>query len=376
MVGIIQEQHPDRCELFVQWKQMGWPIMVDSLNLLDVAAVPIALGIDEFGVVREGRLRPRGVESFLNTKYKKPPGYRRVRSRKPDLAKLKKAADKGGFSARRDYADALVNWGGPKRLGEAIAAYRATLDSRPDDGRTLFRLGVAHRKRYDSELREPDDFQNAVRNWQAALNTNPNQYIWRRRIQQYGPLLDKPYPFYNWVAQARQEIKARGETPAELVIEPGGTELAGKSGFNPSSAAAEEPDPQGRIDRDDAPLVIVETAVVPPVLKPGGTARVHVVMRPNSKAKGHWNNEAGEGVLWVNPPTGWQVSKPGLTIPNAGKDVSDEVRVLEFEIRCAAGTSPGSINLSAYALYYICEDVDGQCLYRRQDVPIRISVRE
>ena len=26
MVGIIQEQHPDRARLFMQWKEMGWPI--------------------------------------------------------------------------------------------------------------------------------------------------------------------------------------------------------------------------------------------------------------------------------------------------------------------------------------------------------------
>jgi len=36
MVGIIEEQHPDRAQLFMQWKQMGWPVMVDSLNLLNV----------------------------------------------------------------------------------------------------------------------------------------------------------------------------------------------------------------------------------------------------------------------------------------------------------------------------------------------------
>lgn len=52
MVGIIQEQHPDRCRLFMQWKQMDWPILVDSLNLLEVTAVPITLTIDEHGIIR------------------------------------------------------------------------------------------------------------------------------------------------------------------------------------------------------------------------------------------------------------------------------------------------------------------------------------
>ena len=43
MMGIIQEQHPDRCRLFMQWKQMDWPVMVDKLNLLNVSVVPITL---------------------------------------------------------------------------------------------------------------------------------------------------------------------------------------------------------------------------------------------------------------------------------------------------------------------------------------------
>ena len=51
VVGIIQEQHPERCKLFMQWKKMDWPIMVDSFGLLNVSAVPITLGIDEYGVV-------------------------------------------------------------------------------------------------------------------------------------------------------------------------------------------------------------------------------------------------------------------------------------------------------------------------------------
>ena len=37
MIGIVQEQHPERARLFMQWKQMGWPVMVDALNLLDLS---------------------------------------------------------------------------------------------------------------------------------------------------------------------------------------------------------------------------------------------------------------------------------------------------------------------------------------------------
>ena len=64
MVGIIQEQHPDRARLFMQWKKMGWPILVDSYNLLDVPVVPITLAIDEYGVIRQIN-PPRGDVDLL-----------------------------------------------------------------------------------------------------------------------------------------------------------------------------------------------------------------------------------------------------------------------------------------------------------------------
>ena len=70
VVGIIQEQHPDRCALFMQWKEMDWPIMVDSLDLLGVSAVPITVLIDEAGVVYKVRARTRDLEAFLS----EPPG--------------------------------------------------------------------------------------------------------------------------------------------------------------------------------------------------------------------------------------------------------------------------------------------------------------
>ncbi len=80
--------------------------------------------------------------------------------------------------------------------------------------------------RYDEAEGAEHDFVDAVEAWKEARRRDPNQYIWRRRIQQYGPVLDKPYPFYHWVAQARREIRARGEQPLPLTVEPSGAELA------------------------------------------------------------------------------------------------------------------------------------------------------
>ena len=89
VVGIIQEQHPDRCRLFMQWKQMGWPILVDSLNLLKMEAVPRTVAIDEHGIVRQIGLRLDAVDEFRNgfmkTKFESPetPSFQAVPSSWP-----------------------------------------------------------------------------------------------------------------------------------------------------------------------------------------------------------------------------------------------------------------------------------------------------
>ncbi len=378
MVGIIEEQHPDRARLFMQWKQMGWPILVDSLNLLEVPYVPITLAIDQNGIIRKVGLRVAEAEAiketFLRQTYKKPAGVATPQNAPPDLDKLRATTRGGGAEAWRAYANALALWGGADQLGEAIAAYRQALKLDPEHGLTHFRLGVAYRKRYDSDSRQPGDFREAVEHWSTALETDPNQYIWRRRIQQYGPRLDKPYPFYDWVATARKEIRAREETPAPLRVEPGGAEFAKPiKRFTTTEVAGKEPDPLGRVLRDEGELIQVETTLVPDTTTEGTSIRVYVVLRPHLAYKVHWNNEVDELLFWTNPPKGWLVDSRNLTVANPQDPVSQETRIVEFELRSAEKVESGSVTIPAYALYYVCEDVNGICMYRRQDVDIKIE---
>lgn len=226
MAGIIEEEHPDRARLFMQWKQMRWPILVDSLNLLGNSAVPITLAIDEYGVISMVNPKHEDIGEFLNRTFARPASLPATGDVEPDLTSLKQATRQGTAKAWEDYANALVEWGGPMRLSEAIEGYQHALRLEPEAGPLHFRLGVAYRKRYDSQVRQPEDFQRAVEEWSAAREIDPNQYIWRRRIQQYGPRLDKPYRFYDWVARARKGIAARGETPVPLAVEPAGAEIA------------------------------------------------------------------------------------------------------------------------------------------------------
>ena len=380
MVGIIQEQHPDRARLFMQWKKMGWPIMVDSLNLLDMQVVPLTLAIDEHGVIRQ------------------------IQPPRDELAELRASfvdvdfdpASAAAAKITPSPAEEMFLWGDDSRIDDIVDAFEHALveDLRDGDGegKTLFRTGVAYRRRHDSPYRRqgdpgaagsprgtPSDFQSAVIYWERALKVDPNNYIWRRRIQQYGPRLDKPYPFYDWVPTAREEITARGETPAALVAEPGGAEFAEPlREFAAEAGAIEPPDPDGRIYRDDAReryVNVEDAAMVPTSTRAGASARAHLTFVPNEAIKAHWNNEVDGLVFWIEDiPEGWQVDRRLHSVPNPPDAVSLEPRKVEFEVKTPDGATPGTYEVAGYALYYVCEDVNGVCLYRRQDLSFTVGV--
>ena len=379
MLGIVQEQHPDRARLFMQWKEMGWPILVDSYDLLEVPAVPITLAIDENGIIRE-RLRSPESSDGLSASFLEQVPFAvndpRPAATAPDLEALGRAAEsRGSTEASKSYADALALWGGSDSIDQTIAAYQEVAERNPDDGMTHFRLGVAYRMRYDSQERREGDFQTAIDEWSAALALDPNQYIWRRRVQQYGPRLDKPYPFYDWVPAARDEIVARGEQPVPLVVEPRGSEFASPA---PTFTVAEptvEPDPMGRVLRDENQFIHVEVVSVPPIVAPGDVARVHLVFRPIEETLAHWNNEAEEMIVWVDPPEGWAADGRAFTHPIPPEVATKETRTIEVEVRAPESPDGDEVTIPAYALYYVCEDINGVCMYRRQDLELTLLVK-
>ena len=351
-VGLIQEQHPDRARLYLQWQGIEWPIMIDSLNRLDVNVVPITLLIDENGIIRKrvGRGDTRKiVEEFLA---------------QPAPAAIP------GNDAVAGHDPAI--WGDAAQRDVVIDALEKRLAANPDDGRAAFELGVLYRRRYDEAGGDPADFERAVARWGRSVAVDPNQYIWRRRIQQYGPRLEKPYPFYDWVPTAREEIRARGEIPAELIAEPGGAEIAQPiRSFDAALPANGEPDPEGKTLRDEAKFVVAHATVVPHRVRPGKSARVHVEFSPRGE-QAHWNNEAGGMTLWIDPPDGWQVDRQRVERPNPPEPVSHEPRRIEFEVQVPDGA--GSVQLPVYALYYVCLGEKGACLYRRQDFGVAVTV--
>ncbi len=362
VLGIAQEQHGDRTRLFMQWKQMDWPVHVDAYNLYGVSGVPITLFVDEHGIIRKTNPKPEDLNAFLDAEFPPPDEDLENEILKFDVAGAVRAA------VPRCVDVVAENW--IKTKGGSNVELSAE---------DHFRFGVLRRMRHDSEYRRPHDFADAVHHWSMALAKNPNQYIWRRRIQQYGPRLDKPYPFYDWIPVAREEILARGETPVPLVAEPSGAEIAqparNKSGKSTEKQDGTHPDPDGKLHRDTAGLVNAEAVVVSSTSgnKPG--YRVHLTFTPDTKRAAHWNNESGEAAFWLEGTAGWNVSAPVATlpVPEDPDATSEEVRTVEFEVFPdgeKAATTPGRIR--GTLLFYVCEGADGVCRYLAKDIEIAI----
>ena len=108
---------------------------------------------------------------------------------------------------------------------------------------------------------------------------------------------------------------------------------------------------------------------------PGKVVRFHLVFRPESRHQAHWNNEAGEWMVWLKAPAGIDVENPRLSTPGPRDAVSTEVRELEGELRIPAGARPGKLEVPAYVLYYVCEGESGACKYLRQDFEFEVVVR-
>jgi hypothetical protein len=386
VLGITQEQHADRCRLLAQWRGFDWPILHDPINILQPLAVPVLVAIDEHGIVRLTKPALADFKAkFLDQSYAddaKGEGAAPARvtplvkmeNSQPDWDLLRKNTKTDTAAAWVTLGDALVLWGGDRTVGEALNCYARAVKIDPKHGSAWFRLGVCHRRRYDSAQPLPGDFQAAVDSWGKAVALDPNRYIWRRRIQQYGPRLDQPYSFYDWVTEAEKAIRARGMEPTALTVRPAGAEIAYPIKALPGADPARAPDPDSKINRDVDGLIVAEVTVVPGQVAPGKSARIHLVLRPNPKLKAHWNNEAEPVRLWVDSPKGWQLSDRLLTVAAPKKAVTDEPRTLTFEV-VAPSDAAGKQRLSLYALYNVCNDADAQCQFLRLDISVDVVIQ-
>ena len=172
---------------------------------------------------------------------------------------------------------------------------------------------------------------------------------------------------------ANQEIRARGEEPVALSVQPSGAEIAQPSRSSLTEGEAnKEPDPDGKIERDSAQWITARATVVPGSIQPGESVRVHVQWEPKKLA--HWNNEAEPSQVWLDLPDGWSAEKRLFELPLPAEPESSEVRKLEFELKTPSDAKDTTISI--YSLYYVCEDRGGTCMFRRHDLAITIRITD
>jgi tetratricopeptide (TPR) repeat protein len=381
-IGLVQEQHPDRTMLYRQWRELDWPIAVAAMNTqAHIQVVPVPIGIDEMGIVQRPRFNPSQLDEFMATEYEMleiASDYNRASA--PDVGALwRKAEASGAAGDWRKLGEAIFNFGATSELDAAVEALEKAVEADPSDGYNRFSLGAALRRRYETPgVRRVADAQSAVERWAEALEIDPNHYIRRRRLQQYGPRLDQPYDFYYWVVEARRDIRARGEKPHVLTAEPTGAEILAPRRRGESGAESEEDlvnrDPEGRIVRDERGLVQIETMMTPPKIRPGKRLRARVTFRLNEATHPYWNNEADDLMMWAGLPEGLSFGERQMTFPNPETPETQELRQVEFEIVASSELARGSYEIPAYALYYVCEDEGGVCYYFRQDFTLSVEI--
>jgi hypothetical protein len=377
LVGLVPEQHRDRTRLWAQWHRIDWPILWDPFSVSTSRVVPTFVAVDEHGIVRA--VNPQldtFEEEFLDVDFPAPAEAPVVP--RPGTAHLVEVEQGYPGTYTHDHARALsaLLWGEPPLWDREIEVLDAHAKERTDDWQALFHAGVAHRLRYDARG-DVADFRRAVEYWRAALAVDPNMYIVRRRLQQYGPRMDKPYPFYAWVDEARAAIRERGEVPIELVASLTPAELALPRRKDAAEAAAKaptSPDPEGRIERDALGLVELETVVTWDTSGERRTACLNVVLRPNATRDVHWTNHVEAPRLWIGPaeePTGWSARQRLATAAEPEAPTSTERRTLSLDLDLPAEGAATSVK--GYVLYAVCEGETGQCLFLRQDfeAPLR-----
>ena len=371
VVGIATEQHPARTRLFAQWQGFDWPILWDPFNLTGSAAVPNHIFVDEFGIVRSTRPDQATFEDeLLFADFGGTPSPSIVvEGGAAALLETVRHAE-GSFEHAHYRALSDLLWPGGGDRDAAIEVLEAQAAERSEDPRLAFRAGVARRMRFDSDAPRSDDFQAAVDHWTAALAGDPAQYIWRRRIQQYGPRMDKPYNFYSWIETARSELIARGQTPVALVATLTPAELAESRTESPGTAGS-EPDPEGSVPRDEAGLVAIETAVAFDTSKDRSVASVHLALRPNAKLDAHWNHEVDALRVWIDAEADVVEARLLADPPRSDVATSDELRTLSFEASLPDGVE--QLTFPAYALYYVCAGEEGTCQYLRRDFEVSVK---
>ena len=377
LLGVMEEQYADRCRLFAQWKGIAdVPILHDPLNLAAVGHVPMVVGVDEHGFVRLIDPDPDRLEkNFIRRTFKYNPKERRPAVEDlTDPRYTKRMAREARTAAGwRRHGDALVLGGLGPQIDEAITTYPSAIELDADDGLAFFRLGVAHRIRYDRPERQPGDFQAAIDAWKQAVRKSRKNAVFRSRLAQYGLRFDRSVAMYRWILTARKKITERGESPEKLAVEPIAVELAKpRKNFKSVKSAGTDGDAGSGATPDDQPLVAFESVVVPSVsAKKKRYAQVLLVFRPSGLGA-QWDNRGDPLRVWLDPPDGVKLSRRFAAFKNPESAGSSEERTLNFEVKLPKSSKRWPVTIKGHALYRVSSGGDAAARLLRRDFQVKV----
>ncbi|MEL6712599.1 MAG: hypothetical protein AAFP86_02430 [Planctomycetota bacterium] len=343
LVCVAQEQSPDRPALFAALHGLDFPLLWDPFALCGLERVPLALLVDEDGRIRAVGADPRAFADGLGPRLVDPvelPPLPAAAAPPRGFRVTRSAMDRTD-GTRRALARLLLGGaftdasGGPTLDADVSELRRAAEDAAPE---ARFRYGVALRMRAATPRARADDFQRALDAWRAALAARPERLVWRRRIQRFGPLLDRPDSFYGWArpavhAGARLVVPlGEGESAPRTTRIPGGRPKVESPGLAPD--AADRPRDPGRAVRIETAVALNTGALGSKVRIPAGAARVHVTLRPRPGARwadrGPGGFEPAPPELMLEVPDGWQVDARRVRFRRAGAG-AEPLRI-EFEV--------------------------------------------
>ena len=361
LLGVMLEQHQDRGRLFAQWKNIDFPVIFDPLNLAEIEKFPTVIGLDEEGLVRVINPGPKRLgRRFINKKFESEQSERRSPILEPLPPKYTRrmAGEARTGKSWREHGDASVLGGLPLQIREAIDAYQRAVSLDPKDAFANFRLGVAYRIRFDRPDRQLGDFQSAINAWRGAARADPRNKLFRSRIQQYGVRTERPDEMYGWIARARKDIAARGETPTPLEPAPMAVELAKpRKKFRRDKSDPPPGGSEGTISSDEASLIELETAVVRGVGKSGRDyAQILLMFRPKPDGGVQWDNRQSSLRVWIEPPAGTRLSKRFMEYKAGSSEPTKEERTLNSEIRFLKKAKKSAMKIKGHALCAVMTD--------------------
>jgi|CXWL01.1.fsa_nt_gi peroxiredoxin len=215
VIGVSQEQSPERSRLLLQWLKIDWPVLHDPLNTHEVRKLPTVIAIDEHGYVQDPHAKIETFESkFVNQTYPKPgkPAYyERDVLQDPRVTRRIVEDTNAAEDWNRHGTSIILSWR-PALLPEGVESFTKLTGKEPKSAVAYFRLGVAHLFRRASEFAQGDDLEGAQKALKkAAALSSSNEVFAQRLLVASGKDTGE-----KWIKLARKEIKARGEKPVAL----------------------------------------------------------------------------------------------------------------------------------------------------------------